>query len=379
MSATSKPKIVISTIGTSLLTNQVDRNNPDEKSWQTELRDEANCSLRDTSTNVKDLIETLKIRAESQLQQGIKQVRRASAELNGIYGLYDEDLVQAKADMQWLIATDTAQGYATAEIVEEFLRQQGLAQVEVYTPKGLSTSNTESFTEGVDDLISWLQETIEPLRDRYQVIFNLVGGFKSLQGYMNTIGMFYSDEIIYIFEGQGSPLIRIPRLPITIDESVLNAHVMPLALAAAESISVEAAAGIPEIMLGNVGNRKVLSTWGLLLWNKLRQTLLSQALLPFPRLNYAATFQADYERVKNPVERYRIQSLLADVASCLETSNGDTSSLSRFTYTRYKNSDAIDHFRVDDAMRISCRKVDGSLELRYYGTHDHVERSENLR
>ncbi|MGI0493500.1 putative CRISPR-associated protein [Alkalinema pantanalense CENA528] len=379
MFETSKPKIVISTIGTSLLTNRVDRNNPDEKTWQTELRDEANLSMKVTSIQVQGLIQRLKERAEQQLGKGIAAVRRASAELNGIYGLYDEDLSQAKQDMQWLIATDTAQGCVTAEIVEAYLRQQGLTQVEIYMPKELSTASTEHFSEGVDDLISWLQQTIEPLRDRYEVIFNLVGGFKSLQGYMNTIGMFYADEIAYIFEGQGSPLIRIPRLPISIDESMLEPHRMQLALANAGGISVAAAVGIPEIMLGTVGDRKVLSTWGLLLWNKVKQKLLSQNLLAFPRLKYATTFTTDYQNVLNPVERCQIQSLLAEVTSCLEASNGDTSALARFTYTRYKNSDAIDHFRVNDAMRISCRKVDSCLELRYYGTHEHVERSEGLR
>jgi hypothetical protein len=48
MSQLTKPKILISTIGTSLLTNQVDRNNPDEKLWQEDLRNEANASQEAT-------------------------------------------------------------------------------------------------------------------------------------------------------------------------------------------------------------------------------------------------------------------------------------------------------------------------------------------
>ena len=46
-------------------------------------------------------------------------------------------------------------------------------------------------------------------QSHYRVVFNLVGGFKSLQGYMNTLGMFYADEIIYIFEAPTADLIRI--------------------------------------------------------------------------------------------------------------------------------------------------------------------------
>jgi hypothetical protein len=38
-------QIVVSTVGTSLLTNQIDRANPDEKSWYAQLRDTANLKL----------------------------------------------------------------------------------------------------------------------------------------------------------------------------------------------------------------------------------------------------------------------------------------------------------------------------------------------
>jgi putative CRISPR-associated protein (TIGR02619 family) len=378
MTPTTKPKIIISTIGTSLLTNQVDRTNPDEKLWQKQLRDEANASLKTTSIPVRAVIDSLKQRAEEQLQQGIKAVRRASAELNGIYGIYDQNFSQAQQDMHWLIATDTAQGQVTAEIVQRFLVQHGLNPVQIYAPAGLSTQSTQHFTEGVDALIVWLQETIAPLRDRYHVIFNLVGGFKSLQGYMNTIGMFHADEIIYIFEGEGSQLIKIPRLPIEVDETALAPHALALALADAGGITEQDATGIPEIMLGDIGDRKVLSTWGLLIWQNIQIKFLSQDLLPFPCLHYAQTFKNDYARIKDPTERRKIQMVLAEVSSALAESKGDTSDLKRFKYTRYQNSNGIDHFYVDYHMRISCRKRDDCLELRYYGTHDHVEGSENV-
>jgi putative CRISPR-associated protein (TIGR02619 family) len=378
MSQSTKPKIIISTIGTSLLTNQVDRHNSDEKLWPKALRDEANASREETSPQLKELIDTLTQRAKTKIQQGIKPARDASAELNGIYGVYDDNLTDAKQDMQWLIATDTCQGLVTAGIVEDCLRQQGMNQIQIYTPKGLSIKSTQSFTEGVDELIVWLQETIAPLRDRYQVIFNLVGGFKSLQGYMNTIGMFHADEIVYIFEGKGSQLIKIPRLPIEIDHQSLEPHAMALTLADAGGISDREAEGIPEMMLGAIGDRKVLSTWGLLIWQNIQQKLLAQDLLAFPHLQYAQTFKDDYAQVKDPTERKKLQLLLARVSSTLEDAKGDTSSLKSFNYTRYKGSDRIDHFYVDYHIRVSCRKIDDYLELRYYGTHDHVQGSENV-
>ncbi|WP_069470914.1 hypothetical protein [Candidatus Marithrix sp. Canyon 246] len=41
-------KLIISTIGTSLLTNQINRANPDEKTWYSQLRDAANFSEAET-------------------------------------------------------------------------------------------------------------------------------------------------------------------------------------------------------------------------------------------------------------------------------------------------------------------------------------------
>jgi hypothetical protein len=35
-------RVILSTIGTSLLTNQINRANPDEKDWYAQLRDTAN-------------------------------------------------------------------------------------------------------------------------------------------------------------------------------------------------------------------------------------------------------------------------------------------------------------------------------------------------
>jgi putative CRISPR-associated protein (TIGR02619 family) len=204
-------RVVISTVGTSLLTNQINRSNLEEKDWYSQLRDTANSTLEKTPKNVLKIIETLKVRAIKKLEQSsTAQIRSASAELNGIYGLYQEQLELSRQDMHWLVATDTAQGKETAEIVESFLQTRGIT-VQIYTPKGLSTTTTRCFSDGIDELLTQL----DPMTSGYErVCFNLVGGFKSLQAYLNTIGMFYADEIIYIFEGFNSEVITIPRLPI---------------------------------------------------------------------------------------------------------------------------------------------------------------------
>lgn len=109
-------KIIISTVGTSLLTNQINRES--ERDWFKQLSDHANLSLENTPDEIQNILNQLKQRASEKLQHSnLAQIRRASAELNGIYGIYDNNLTQEKQDLHYLVATDTAQGQITAEIV----------------------------------------------------------------------------------------------------------------------------------------------------------------------------------------------------------------------------------------------------------------------
>ena len=379
------PRLVISTVGTSLLTNQID--NECESDWLTLLEETANFSQAQINNHDSDIaqnIADLKQRAEKALDEGnTLEIRKASAELNGIYGLYKDNLDLGKEDIYWLIATDTAQGQITAKILHEFLKNQGLTNISIYTPPGLSTATTQKFSEGIDELLVWLQNQIIPLRGQYKICFNLVGSFKSLQGYLNTIGMFYADEVIYIFEGKLSELITIPRLPIRVDESAIKPHAVKLALMnAGAGLSSSDVVNIPEALIGDYDGKKVLSTWGQLIWNECKEELLSQeGLLEFPRLHYADTFRADYKRINNKKEKADLQQDLAKVSNFLNESNGDTKVLAKpFDYYPYQGLEKIDHFRVNLSLRISCKVIaGGNLSLRFYGTHNHVERSENKR
>lgn len=373
------PKVVISTIGTSLLTQQIDRANPLEKDWYSKLRDTANLSLEQIPLDVLEVINVLKERANTKLEQGnIKQVRLASAELNGIYGLYQEQLEQGRQDMHWLIATDTAQGSETAAIVSAFLQKKGLV-AQVYTPKGLSTANTQCFADGIDDLLIQLDTMTQGYE---QICFNLVGGFKSLQAYLNTIGMFYADEIIYIFEGVNSELIKIPRLPIKVDESAIVPYTSQFALmAAGKEVDRSELVGIQEALVYGVENEVTLSNWGKLVWNQVKYHLLSNELLTFSGLEYQSTFVNDYKNIKTQADRVKLQETLAKVSCLLTKSNGNIAILKEdggLQLETYKNT-SIDHFRVTQSLRVSCQSISGSLLLRYYGTHDHVERAEGIR
>jgi putative CRISPR-associated protein (TIGR02619 family) len=376
-------QVIISTVGTSLLTNQINRSVSSEETWYNQLRDTANLRREQVPQETLDIIETLKERAKQKLaNSNIAQIRSASAELNGIYGLYEDQLNQGKQDVHYLIATDTVQGKETATIVQEFLQGQQLV-AEMYTPPGLSTDSTTSFSGGIDELLSWLQETIVGFKSKnYRVCFNLVGSFKSLQGYLNTIGMFYADEIIYIFEGKHSEVIRIPRLPVKVDESVIQPYAVEFALMAANTgINKQHLSGVPETLICAVDDtHMMLSTWGSLVWNQAKDSLLSTDLLSFPFLKYEPSFLKDYQSTKDRKERVKLQETLAKISGLLRQDQGNGAALKAdggIQLETYRNTQ-VDHFRVTLSQRVSCQFKQGVLSLRYYGGHDHVERSEGI-
>ncbi|MEN8218349.1 MAG: putative CRISPR-associated protein [Pseudomonadota bacterium] len=372
-------RVVISTVGTSLLTNQINRANPDEKNWYVQLRDSANLhSKADTPLAVQEIIEELRERARDKLVQSKTAVIRAiSAELNGLYGLYDNQLAQSKQDIHFLISTATYQCKTTAEVIRDFLREQGLLSVEIQTPSGLSTASTEDFSSGVDDLIVWLRENIPAYKARgFKVYFNLVGGFKSLQGYLNTIGMFYADEILYIFEGKNAELISIPRLPITLDCEAIMPHRVTFALMNA-GLDMLVNEDIPESLVLRVDELMTLSTWGNLVWGECKKSLLSQELLAFPRLSFDDSFRQDYKKIVRSVDKINLQETLAKVSCLLEQHEGDAGALKKDGGLKYENfinrKKTIGHFRVDRGLRVTCVAKKGVLHLRRYGQHEVID------
>lgn len=378
MSFITHLKIIISTVGTSLLTNQI--NHKTESSWFKKLSNCSNLSCEDTPKEVVEIIKQLKQRAIAKLKgDNPTEIRRASAELNGIYGIYSNDLRLCKRDLHYLIATDTAQGRATGEIIQTFLLANGVS-VNIYVPPGFSTATTANFSEGIDHLLIWLREDIyQSYRHSHKIYFNLVGGFKSLQGYMNTLGMFYADAIIYIFESENSELITIPRLPISIqvDRATIEPYKLQLALMnAGADLKVSAAVGIPESLVYIVDDEMTLSTWGKLVWGECKQEIFDEELLLFPGIHYQSSFIEDFNKTKDRDKRVKLQETLAKTSHLLIKHHGDRSILRQdggILYETYSGKGSqIDHFRITQRTRVSCIVEAEGLSLRHFGEHDYV-------
>ncbi|MYK42948.1 MAG: putative CRISPR-associated protein [Gammaproteobacteria bacterium] len=381
----TEKSFIVSTIGTSILTNNIDGNNQDEANWRRILGISANNKKKELQEEHKTVIDTLEERARKKLAQDDVEIRRqASAELNGIYGIYEGTLPENTSDQHYLICTDTYQGRTTGDLIKDFLSEQGF-DVAIEMPKQLSTKDTNSFTNGTKELIKWLEDNVPWRRDNgYQVIFNLVGGFKSLQGYMQTFGTFYADETVYIFEGS-SDLIKIPRLPIQIDTAVIENHLIKFALMDAGKLySTEEIEGIPETLLEFVQENGMtfagLSAWGGLIWQRTKSDLLSGELLQFPNLGYRRSFIDNY-KVLNPQQRTDLQETLAQIATALEETSGDTTRLnervSGLNFQPLAGFDNIYTFRIARGIRVSCSIADDGLYLYRYGPRNTINRNPN--
>ena len=369
-------KVCITPIGTSLLTNQI--NSKFERDWLERLWQTTNCTtlkLKQDYPEVESIIHTLKERAIQKLASGdIIDFRRASIEMSVIYALYEGNLNQGIQDYHWLIASDTAISTETANIIREFLVDRGL-NVEIYQPRGFSTASSESFNNGIDDLMLWLDNLAPGYREAgYRVSFNLVASSRALQACMDRIGMLYADELIYVLEGANPRLINIPKIPMQIDTSIINP--MKFALMEAGSIDLSHAQDIPEQFIFVVDNEVILSNLGRLIWKRCKDDFLSRDLLYFPGLAYEKSFRDDYDKGQNYREKVKLQETLAKVSYLLTKADGDSTVLKKdggLGFEKFENRDLY-FFRVSQK-RVSCVFSNGTLRLRRYDSHDYVNRN----
>lgn len=120
-----------------------------------------------------------------------------------------------------------------------------------------------------------------------------------------------------------------------------------------------------------------MSELGKLIWKEHKNIFLSGDLLPFSFLAYSYSFRNDYNAIKNPKDRVRLNETLAKVAYLLRKFNGDTNVLRKdpgLQYRKLLTKSGIHRFHVSTDLRISCKFINGNLELRRYGNHDILKR-----
>ena len=141
-------------------------------------------------------------------------LKRLSAELNALITFYGGNF--NNKDFHLLLHTDNYLGEKVAEVLEFYLKKKGIV-CNKFKAKDLKTSSVEEFEWALGGVVKDLSEIIDDYKTSgYEIIFNLTGGFKGVNSFLQTMASLWADKSIYIFESSAE-LLEIPRMPITID------------------------------------------------------------------------------------------------------------------------------------------------------------------
>lgn len=271
---------ILSPCGTSLLTNQarleekqIIFKNANAKSYE-EIPEEDRPIIDGVVDRVREAVN----------KADIIQAAQLSAELNGIIHFYDGQLPN-RNDYHFLLSTDTYLGSMTANLVKQWLEAKNRKfVVEVFRQTDLRTVDIMSFQLALSDLVKHLSYVVPEFSQKgYKVIFNLTGGFKSIQGFLQSIANFYAHESVYIFE-TSSDLLRIPKLPMRLDalqvirENLRTFRRLSLGL----PVKDKEVQNIPETLLLKIDGEITFSPWGALIWEDAKKELYRDAVYASP-------------------------------------------------------------------------------------------------
>lgn len=302
------PNLIVSTCGTSLLTNNASNDVRLLLIRHANLKNATDCP-----SDERLLIDNhLRQRTNDVKQASDADLAKLSAEMNAIFKFYDGN--PTLQDMHILIHTDTWLGRETGKMLSEVLNQRGFI-VETPIISDLRTQDLDSFQLALSELVKWAVEILPAYRQQqYKVIFNLTGGFKSIQGFMQTLAMLYADETVYIFESN-KELLRLPRLPVRLDgEQIVRDHLAVLRpLALGLPVSRDAVDALPETLVLRLDNDRALSPWGELLWQQHKTAVYRDGFHPAPsaKIQFTDAFQRSiaglspdrYERLNQQIDK----------------------------------------------------------------------------
>lgn len=381
-------RLIVTTAGTSLLSNQIHRAN--EPDWGKRLTDMAHQKKDELSSESEQILNTLKNRAVDAINTANNQeLRKFSAELNALVSLYEEQFLNysnSKNDYHIIISSDTAPGRTTSEILKQFLDKNGFI-TDCPSIAGLDALDSLTYRKGVYGLIDYFDNQLPNYKEAgYQIIFNLSGGFKSLAGYLTSLGMLYANETVFIFEGSSSKLIRIPQAPVNLNEDLAAQHFGSLAILAKERyLPPDSLPNIPESFIERDSDLSMISVWGKILWNRVNKnpkfdSIFTDTLFEYPKIEYTATFKKDWNKLDSTV-KIEIQKAVISASALLIESGNDVSALKRnggLLYSNFEQKPEVGHFRASRQWRITCTADSNGLKLRHCGSHDYTEQSENV-
>ena len=320
------PNLIVSTCGTSLLTNGADGD------MRRLLIAHANAKEQDIDDADRCEIDSWVAERRELLREATADTAaRLSAELNGLLA-YQNAVVaipDAPPNRYYLVVTDTYLGKAASECIDDWLHSRFGQRAVTITAGGLNTSDVADFRAALAEIAKRLDEELSEWRERqYRVVFNLTGGFKSVNGFMQAVGMLFADECFYLFEGSRE-LMRVPRLPIRLDaRQAFEDNLRPVRrMANGEEVRRDECGTLPETFLFEVpGDPVQLSEWGTAFWTVVRPEIYGRELKEplSDRLRFSEAFNEQVaDRTPRILrERGRLDTLnqrLDDLARYLET------------------------------------------------------------
>jgi putative CRISPR-associated protein (TIGR02619 family) len=378
---------VVSTCGTSILTD-IEKETPRERENEisvVSLSNKRKTELTAAEKNYLDgLFEALR---ERSMTWDVVTAKRCSAEINALLTYYGDRASNGSDNRHCFVHSDTYVGEECAKTLMEWCQDQGLAS-ELKKISGLNTADYLSFNAAMSDLAKWCAEDVSPWREnKYQVVFNLTGGFKSLQGFMQTLGMFYADDSFYLFEGS-SELMHIPRLPINIDSSALDEIEKNFEKYRTLSLRIPmdpaALVGISGSMIFQCedGGQCILSAWGQIFWDAFKKDRYPERFYgtPLPeKIILNPSFIRDVNGFRNDENAiFSINERLDDLARFLLSEQKNDKNIKRLDFKAIagdlkletKCDYEFDAWSSGGAGRVFCRFIDDTkLELVHLKLH----------
>ncbi|MBX3141498.1 MAG: putative CRISPR-associated protein [Trueperaceae bacterium] len=262
--------LLLSTCGTSVLTNNASE---EDRRWLHSITNLARLTKEDQARlDAMARERAARLRAASEPER-----RRMSAELNGAYAAMKQ--WPAKTVHHLLVHTDTAAGKAVAEIIEGGLMDTG--SVSRLSAPGLRTDDAACFRDALSQLTREIEASWSGNASGWDdTVFNLTGGFKSVNAYLQALGMVYRHRCVFLFEG-AEELMEIPRLPVQLAEA---AEIRPYLkvfrrIIYGYPVTPQEAAGLPQSLLTEMDGLVTTNFWGDAVWGRVSNELLGEALL----------------------------------------------------------------------------------------------------
>ncbi|MCB5250577.1 MAG: putative CRISPR-associated protein [Candidatus Cloacimonadales bacterium] len=271
-----KNLLIISTCGTSILTNL--NRNENLLFEYSNIKDISEIENEEERGRIQNILQNSKDKING-IQ--IEEAKKLSAELNGLFTYFKGS--PPAGTVLYLVPTDTLFGRFTAGLIQSYFEYSCNIKPIMIEQTDLQTKDHYLFQNALGELSDQLSDIYETSKENYTIVYNLTGGFKSVNAFLQTVAQFYADESFYLFES-AKELMKIPRLPVklTIEDNIKENLSAIRKMAQGLTIKKEELQTLTPLFYFEMDEQYSLSVWGKSLWNTVKTTIYSEKLWESP-------------------------------------------------------------------------------------------------